>query len=100
MGLHQVVTLFPDRLRRRIVLVVIISMVAYRRFDTQAEVVVNFWTVGGGTVTIARLRFDPEGPMGAREAALECLERAAEKLRPVAPRGSGHEEPELPLGDD
>lgn len=74
----------------------LISMLTYRRFDTAAEVVVRYWTVDGGTVTIARTRFDPQGPMSAQQAAVAAMRAALAVLEGrTAPRG--HAQPELPL---
>lgn len=76
----------------------LISMLAYRRWDTMAEVVVNYWTVAGGTVNVVRVRFDPQGPMSAQDAALACLRLAVYELekraRPWVPQDE-----QLPFGD-
>lgn len=74
----------------------LISVMGYRRFDTRAETVVRFWTVAGGSVEIARFRWDPEGPMSARDAARVMCERVLEALAPrttAAPQGDTGEDP-------
>lgn len=64
---------------------VIISLLTYRRFDTRAEVVVNAWTVAGGSVNLLRRTWDPQGPMSSREAAVAALKVALAALEGPTP---------------
>lgn len=63
----------------------IISLLTYRRFDTRAEVVVNAWTVAGGSVNLLRRTWDPQGPMSSREAAVAALKVALAALEGPTP---------------
>lgn len=65
----------------------LISVLSYRRFDQTAETVVNYWTVSGGLVNIARIRWSPNGPMSAQDAAAAAMEVALTELRRRRPRG-------------
>lgn len=53
----------------------ILSMISTRRPDQTVNARLTWWAVGKGTHVIAEVRFDPHGPLTAREAALEVLER-------------------------
>lgn len=60
----------------------LISALSYRRFDTHAETVVRYWTVAGGSVTVLRIRWDPEGPLSAQDAARTMCEKILEAMGP------------------
>lgn len=73
----------------------LISVLSYRRFDQTAETVVNYWTVSGGLVNIARVRWSPNGPLSAQDAAVAALEAALTELR----RRSSREQPAAEFED-
>lgn len=83
-GWQEVANLSPGARARSILITMLISLMTYRRFDQRAVVVVNYWTVDGGTVTLLRRQWDPQGPMSARDAALAAMEEAIAGLRPPA----------------
>lgn len=83
-GWQQVATLFPGARARSTLVAMLISLMTYRRFDQRAVVVVNYWTVDGGTVNLLRRQWDPQGPLSARDAALAAMEEAIAGLRPPA----------------
>lgn len=77
----------------------IISIFTARHFDQRAHTTVSYWTVEGGSVTVARLAWDPTGPMSVRDAVLEVCRQVIWKLDPPARGGEGWRDEPLPGTD-